>query len=93
MCEYAQQLITEGSTPPQENKKFFKKRGLVYLPKWDEWSQLMFSIWISSRVSTGFGVSIDTQTVFAYAKAYKQNKIETLETVKAIQNSIKEKTA
>ncbi len=85
--------MTEGNAPPTENREFYEKKGFVYLDEDDEWSHLMLNIWLSSRISNGFGVSIDTQTVFTYAKAYKQNKIETLETVKMIQNNIKEKTA
>ena len=64
---------------------------MVYID--DEWSYLMFTIWVSARTSTGFGISIDAQIVFEYAKEHKQNKIETLEIVKMIQSNIKERSS
>ena len=43
-------------------------------------------------MATGFSIEIDTAVVFAYAKEYKQNPIKILETVKMIQQNIKERS-
>lgn len=76
--------------PPRENRVFYEeKKGFLYLD--DEWGKMYFRVWANSRTSTGFSVAIDPQTVFAYCDEYGLNKVGTLETVKMLQASIKEK--
>jgi hypothetical protein len=74
----------------EKNISWYADRGIVFVT--DEWSLWHIRVWANSRVSNGFGVSVDPQVVFEYARKWDMDTIQTLEMARRIERSVADGT-